>query len=131
ILVSQVFTDPSGGYTGDPSLTIFPPVDQFRKDYLFLVPTSWAQNFVVIAQPQGTSVTIDGSPLAASCVTASAGTPGGTAYESKRCPIKEGAHRMASDKPFGIIAYGYGPAGSYAFAGGADVKKIYTPPPLK
>jgi len=32
--------------------------------------------------------------------------------------------------PFGITAYGYGPVGSYAFAGGADVKRIYQPPPL-
>ena len=43
----------------------------------------------------------------------------------------EGAHRMAGTSPFGVIAYGYGPVGSYAVAGGADVRKIYTSPPLE
>jgi hypothetical protein len=38
---------------------------------------------------------------------------------------------MNGDTAFGIVAYGYGRAGSYAFVGGANVKKIYTPPPLK
>ena len=45
--------------------------------------------------------------------------------------MKEGVRRVVGDKPFGLTAYGYGPAGSYAFVGGADVKPIYTPPPLK
>ena len=40
-------------------------------------------------------------------------------------------HSLTGDKPFGIVAYGYGSAGSYAFAGGADVKHIYDPPPIK
>jgi hypothetical protein len=35
---------------------------------------------------------------------------------------------MKGDKPFGVIAYGYGPAGSYAFPGGADAEAIYVPP---
>jgi hypothetical protein len=45
--------------------------------------------------------------------------------------VAQGVHRLTGDKPFGIIAYGYGNAGSYAFAGGADVKPVYEPPPLK
>ena len=38
---------------------------------------------------------------------------------------------MKGDKAFGIAAYGYGRAGSYAFVGGANVKKIYNPPPIR
>ncbi|MEZ4373619.1 MAG: hypothetical protein R3B07_22550 [Polyangiaceae bacterium] len=52
-------------------------------------------------------------------------------YESRVCPLSEGAHKLTGDVPFGIVAYGYGGAGSYAFAGGADVKRIYEPPPIK
>jgi hypothetical protein len=37
---------------------------------------------------------------------------------------------VVGSKPFGVTAYGYGNAGSYAFTGGADVKPIYVPPPL-
>jgi hypothetical protein len=129
ILVSQTYTY-GGPYTGDPSLTIFPPVDQYRRDYLFNVPTSWDTNHVVIAAPVGTNVTIDGK-APAGCVVAPAGKVGTTSYEARRCPIGEGAHRMNGDAPFGIVAYGYGRAGSYAVIGGANVRKIYEPPPLK
>src|SRR6185295_2089533 len=48
ILVSQGFTNWSGTDGGDPSFTMFPPVDQYRRDYLFNVPTSWGKNYVVI-----------------------------------------------------------------------------------
>ena len=128
ILVSQDYTDDG---IGDPSLTVLPAVDQFRQDYLFLVPGSWLKNYVVIAMPDGTNVTIDGAPLGASCTSATSGVLDGTSYVSRRCPLTEGAHTMTGDKPFGIVAYGYGNAGSYAFVGGSNVKKIYVPPPIK
>lgn len=128
ILVSQGFTsNPSVG--GDPSLIIPPPIDQYRRDYLFNVPTSWTKNFVVIAAPVGAKVTIDGSEPSG-CVVSSAGTIGGKPWESRRCEIAEGAHRMTGDAAFGIVAYGYGSRGAYSFVGGANVRKIYEPPPI-
>ncbi len=127
ILVSNQYVD--GPYTGDPSLTVFPPVEQFRSDYVILTPTSWTTNHVVIAAPVGAQVTIDGSDPGG-CVVSPAGVVDGVDYESRRCPLSAGAHRIEGDQPFGIVAYGYGGAGSYAFAGGADVKKVYVPPPI-
>lgn len=44
ILVSQAYTKAPIAQ-GDPSLTIPPPVDQYRSDYLFNVPSSWGKNF--------------------------------------------------------------------------------------
>ena len=55
---------------------------------------------------------------------------GGKTYESRRCSVPEGVHKLSGDKPYGVVAYGYGNAGSYAVAGGADVKPIYDPPPI-
>ncbi len=128
ITVSQGFTYyPRWG--GDPSLTIFPPVDQYRRDYLFNVPSSWAANFVVLSAPEGAKITIDGQPPAG-CVVEKAGVVEGTAYEARRCEVSQGAHRVAGDAAFGIVTYGYGNVGSYAFVGGANVRKIYEPPPL-
>jgi len=40
-----------------------------------------------------------------------------------------GVHSLSAERPFGIVAYGYSNAESYAFVGGADVRKIYVPPP--
>lgn len=115
-------------YVGDPALTVFPPAEQQRNEYLILTPGSWDENWVVIAAEVGTNVTIDGV-APSGCYVEPAGTVLGVTYESRTCPLLEGNHGLSGDKPFGIIAYGYGRAGSYAFVGGADVKKIYEPPP--
>ena len=128
LLVSQTYTD---AYIGDPSLTIFPPVEQHRKGYIFLIPPSWTQNYVVIATPRGNSFTLDGAAVGPACHQQSIGVMNGAEYEALRCPIEPGTHRLTGELPFGITAYGYGPVGSYAFVGGADVKKIYEPPPLR
>ena len=129
ILVSQEQVD--GPYTGDPSLTIFPAVDQFRRNYLFASPKSWDTSYIVISMPKGTSVTIDGAPIPGSCAARVMGTVAGTDYESRTCPLQAGPHAMVGDKPFGITAYGYGRAGSYSFVGGANVTKIYVPPVIR
>jgi hypothetical protein len=129
ILVSQEQVD--GPYTGDPSLTIFPAVDQFRRNYLFASPKSWDTNYIVISMPKGTNVTIDGAPIPGSCAARTMGSIAGTDYESRTCPLQAGPHAMTGDKPFGITAYGYGRAGSYSFVGGANVTKIYVPPVIK
>lgn len=128
ILVAQEWLE--GALKGDPSLTIFPALDQWRRNYLFAVPKSWNENFVVVSMPTGAAITIDGSPLPGACAVRSAGNVGGVEYETRTCPLAEGPHAMAGDKAFGIAAYGYGTAGSYAFVGGANVTKIYTPPPF-
>jgi len=127
ILISQGYVQ--GQTLGDPALTTFPPVDQYRSEYLLLTPGSWSQNWVVIVDEVGSNITIDGAQ-ATGCIIEPAGTVDGKTYESRRCPMPTtfGAHAMSGDKPFGITAYGYGSAGSYAVAGGADLKKIYTPP---
>ena len=128
ILISNQYID--GPWTGDPSLTIMPPVEQYRTEYIILTPGSWTTNWVVIAAEIGSDVTLDGA-AAAGCIVTPAGSLEGVDYESRRCPLTEGVHALSGDKPFGVIAYGYGNAGSYAFAGGADVKKIYEPPRIK
>lgn len=124
ILVSNEYTT---SYIGDPALTVFSPVDQYRSNYVILTPGSWTKSWVVIVAETGTNVSIDGA-TPAGCTTAAAGTLDGVSYETRQCPLVEGAHSLGGDKPFGIVAYGYGSAGSYAFVGGADVKKIYEPP---
>lgn len=124
ILVSHGFTEKS---IGDPSLTIMPPVEQFRTEYVMLTPGSWFENYIVVAMEQGSAITMDGSPVS-SCPSQAATVFEGKTYQTFHCSVDEGAHRLTGDKPFGVISYGYGAAGSYAIAGGANVKKIYEPP---
>lgn len=128
ILISNQYVD--GPYIGDPSLTVYPPVEQFRTEYVIPTPSSWTQNWVVIAAEVGATIFLDGVSTA-SCTSEPAGMVEGKTYESRKCSLSAGAHKLTGNSPFGIIAYGYGSAGSYAFAGGADVKRVYEPPPLK
>lgn len=128
MLVAQCY---STANVGDASISLFPPVDQLRGEYVFLTPSSWDQNYVVLGVPDGAKVTLDGNDLPGTCVSANVGTLLGANYTAKRCPVKDGVHRVSADKPVSLMAYGFAPHGSYAYVGGADVKPIYVPPPLK
>ncbi|MBX3206678.1 MAG: IgGFc-binding protein [Labilithrix sp.] len=115
---------------GDPSFTIFHPIEQARNEYVFLSPPGWKENWVVIATEKGNEVKVDGS-VPTDCIVSNAGTLDGKDYESRRCPLPNGVHRLSGTGGFNIMAYGYGDADCYSFAGGAFVKKIYKdPPPL-
>jgi hypothetical protein len=54
---------PRGLPGGDPSFILLPPVEQHRKDYLFLTPDKYAFDFIGVAAPKGTQVKLDGRPL--------------------------------------------------------------------
>jgi hypothetical protein len=124
ILISQERI-PSGGI-GDPSLLIFPAAEQHRKDYVFLVPTTFRDNFFVLAKPVTGTFTVDGRSLGEfpDCTRAAIGTVQGTPYEQVTCRVTEGGHTVEGDQPFGLSVYGYYAVGSYAYAGGADVRII-------
>lgn len=130
LLISQEYVD--GPSTGDPALTVFPPVDQYRDEYRILTPSDdgpwgWDSNFIVLSTEPDNVVTID-DVEPNNCVVTAAGNVQGKSYESRRCPVSAGVHSIKGETPFGVIAYGYGSAGSYAFPGGADVERIYEPP---
>jgi len=58
---------PSSLPGGDPSFILLPPVEQFRKDYLFLTPNKYAFDFIMVAAPQGAKITLDGRELKSGC----------------------------------------------------------------
>lgn len=89
ILVSNQYC--GWAYIGDPSLTVFPPVEQYRTEYVILTPPSWTKNYVAITAPVTTKTIIDGSATD-SCPKRAAGILEGVPYESRRCPLKEGVH---------------------------------------
>ncbi len=125
-LVSQHFV--KYGYIGDPSQILIPAAEQHRKDYVFLVPATFSQNYGVFAKPVGEDIVLDGQPLSSAefsnCVKAPIGSVAGIEYELVTCPLSEGRHAASSLKPFGLSVYGYYNVGSYAFVGGSDVKII-------
>ncbi|CAN5754892.1 hypothetical protein BH11MYX2_BH11MYX2_40100 [soil metagenome] len=123
-LVSQHFV--KDGYIGDPSQLLVPAAEQHRKEYVFLVPSTWQDNYGVFAHPVGSDILIDGQVTTslANCKTAPIGMVAGIDYEQITCLMTEGKHTVSSPQPFGLSVYGYFSVGSYSFVGGSDVKII-------
>lgn len=130
ILVSQAWVGRwKDGHGGDPSMILFPPVEQHRDHYLFLVPSTFTANYVVVAMPAGTVVQLDGRDVNADefrslCSTVPVGEIDGVAYLSATCPVDGGTHRVDASVPVGITVYGYYAVGSYGYAGGANLTQI-------
>jgi hypothetical protein len=106
---------------GDPSLSLAIPVEQYRTEYTFLAPTTYAISFVAISAPTGAEVLLDGAPVSGF------NTVGGTGYDVVNTSITGGVHTMSSSMPFGIVVYGFGSYTSYMYPGGLDLQRINIP----
>jgi hypothetical protein len=123
ILISQNLV--GGATEGDPSLTVFPAIDQYRDHYVFLVPSTFDNNYMVIAMPTSAQVFLDGSsefPL--TCDTRPIGSIDATAYQQITCKVTPGVHHITASAPVGLTVYGYYSVSSYSYAGGSDVDII-------
>jgi hypothetical protein len=104
--------------TGDPSMAIAAPTEQFRKDYAFLVPAQYAANYVSISAAATGGVTLDGAPVTL------VPFPGGGTHRGARVQLTGGQHKITCADGCGITVYGYSDGVSYMFAGGLDLKPI-------
>jgi len=104
--------------SGDPSMAIAVPTEQYRKDYTFLIPASYMNNYVSISAPATGGVNVDGTPVTLTMF------PGGGTHRSARVTLTAGQHKVTCADGCGILVYGYSDAVSYMFAGGLDLKPI-------
>lgn len=150
VLASQQVTGiPSQYPGGDPSLVIIPRTEQYRRDYVFLTPDTYAFNFVEIVAQKDANIVLDGVPLSDSMCTTSAvswfmlmgqnQTSADPQWVTHRCqlsfpmvtrgPIVEimpgmrntGAHTLVSDTPIGILVSGFDRFVGYAYVGGLNI----------
>jgi hypothetical protein len=111
---------------GDPDQSLIAAVEQYRTKYVFLAPTDYQENYVVVVAPMGATVTLDGA-------TVSGPTPVGSngfgALRVKLGPGQSGAHVLTATQPVGLQVMGYGAYTSYQYPGGLNLKTIAPPPP--
>lgn len=107
--------------TGDPAFILAVPVEQFRTDYTFLAPRGFEFDHVTVTAPAAAVVEIDGRPIEDSAWE----TLGDGTYKVARLLIEDGAHRLVSDLPCGLISYGYDSYVSYGYAAGLDIREIF------
>ncbi len=102
---------------GDPTLIMLPPAKQFRKDYVFLSPNKYAQDYVNVVAPQSATVTLDDIVVPPGNFTVIPGSD----WKVARVSVADGVHRLVSDQPVSVIAYGYDRDVSYGYAAGLNL----------
>jgi hypothetical protein len=105
---------------GDPALILSVPVEQFREDYVFLVPTKYAKNYINVIAPAGATVTLDDAVVPSSSFS----TIGSGLYAAARMPVAEGVHRISSPSKINVVVYGWDQYVSYGYAGGMNVNTL-------
>jgi len=113
-------TDCCGEHPGDPSFLIMIPNEQFRAEYVFLVPNKYASDYLSVVAKQGVAVRLDGTPLD----QASSSPAGGSGYVVYRTAIADGVHTLDADYPVMAYVYGYDTDVSYGYPAGANVVVI-------
>lgn len=107
---------------GDPGMTILVPAEQFRREYVFVTPSSYVatvngQSWVLVSREPGVAISLDGAPVEADWIAVGD-------RELARVPVDGGAHHAESSSPFGLVAYGLGSYTSYAYPAGLDLRVI-------
>ena len=137
---------------GDPSLIVVPPMEQYRKQYVFLTPDKYMFDFISISAPRGAHVVLDGNPLDAySCtvwpadgLSAEQRGKNEPDYVVYRCQLSfpvidplvpspyniaegdqnDGVHQLEADMPVMVLAYGFDNYVSYGYAAGTQLETI-------
>ncbi len=111
-----------GANAGDPSLFVVPPAAQFRNNYAFIAPPTYARNHVTIAAPAGQAVVLDGRNIEAAFRNQLTKVRvDGQTWDLFVVAIEPGLHSIESERPFGIMVYAMDDYVSYAFVGGLDL----------
>lgn len=117
--VCTTYDDGSAACTpvGDPTLIMLPPEKQFRKDYVFLSPNKYAQDYINIVAPEAAQVTLDGVMVPAGNFT----MVSGSTWKVARVAVSDGVHKVVANMPVSVIAYGYDRDVSYGYAAGLNL----------
>jgi len=106
------------GANGDPAFSLAIPTEQFRTDYTFLAPDSYALTYLNVTASAGQQVMVDGMAVTDWRAVGASG------MQTARLAIRPGVHQVVSTGPFGIVVYGFGSYTSYIYPGGLDLEVI-------
>jgi hypothetical protein len=128
---------------GDPAFIMVPPAEQWRDEYLFLTPSLYAFDFIIILHPPDAAIRLDGNPLPPTCDSSlvEGEIEGMSQYSVTRCQLSfpeiveeetpphnildgeqdDGVHTITADMPVGIVVYGFDNFVSYGYPGGTDL----------
>lgn len=113
---------------GDPSFSMEVTPEQFRKEYTFLAPVDYMENYADVLLPNGASVMLDGK-----AITVAPTAIGNSGWSTVRLPLDAatgGVHKLTTDheQGLGLQVMGFGFATSYYYPGGLNLNRISEPP---
>jgi hypothetical protein len=108
---------------GDPSLSLAVPVEQYRSDYQFLVPSQYDVNYVSLIVPTPGQAMLDGVAVSSQQLHV---LPSGD-FATGRVTLQAGQHRIVCAMGCGIELTGWGRDVSYMLAGGLNLNQIVIP----
>lgn len=137
---------------GDPSLLIIPPVEQYRRDYVFLTPESYAFDFLRIIAPPDAEIVLDERDVRTSACSNENVDGLSQALDEEdqreftvyRCQLSfptidptidaeerlrdgaqsDGVHVIRSSVPVGVLVDGFDQHVSYSYAAGTELEHI-------
>jgi hypothetical protein len=113
----------NGQNLGDPAMVQLAPFEQFLPRYVVLVPDQWVTDVLVVTQPIGGTVTVDGVAIPPDSYLEF-----GDDWEAARYAVPDGVHQLEGTEPFSVVVVGYDGADSYAYLGGSSTGKINPTP---
>ena len=123
--------EPAPRQVGDPALTFVPPSAQFRQNYTFLTPDTFARNYVNVVHGPGAEIYLDGMELndisePDIMLKVHEESIGQSSWHLTILEVSSGPHFMTSPRndSYGIMIYAYDRDVSYAFPGGLNLTKF-------
>lgn len=112
--------------TGDPSMMLVPPSQQFETGYTITTPVGSETTFanyvnLVVPTAEVGSIEIDHTP-----VPSSEFSPIGTSgFEGAQLDVAPGSHVITGNgEPFGVFSYGFSEYNAYSYYGGMSVAPL-------
>ena len=111
--------------TGDPTMALVVPFEQYLSSYLVATPSDpFQSHYVNVVTPiaQIGELELDGEPVPANAFTEIG--PSGWAWA--QLPLEAGSHRLTAPRPFGLMQYGWGTFDAYGWSGGSQLAEVAT-----
>lgn len=108
------------GGTGDPSMALIPPYEQYLNNYVVASPDFGVAQFINVIAPTSTigSVILDGAAIPASSFVPIS-TSG---FSGAQMTVARGVHTLSGPSGFGVSLYGFDLDDAYSFQGGLSLR---------
>ncbi len=117
--------------TGDPSMVVINPVEQYTKHIIFQTPSLTSNGFsnyanVIVNRDEISKTIFDGKPIASMKGTTQFQIPNSNYTAFRIAFINPGKHEVVSDSGMGVYIYGYGSNDAYSWNGNLGIAALNT-----